>query len=235
MHVSELCLGTHSFGWKTSPETSYALLDAYREAGGNFIQASAVCPDFPMSSDWSGLPETHVGQWMNDRAVRRSDLVIATRLTLCRPVSDVRSVSRLIRAACEGSLRRFGVAHLDLLFLEWSDGLLPIDEIFAAVGMLVREGMLRYGAVSGFPSWRVADVIGLSILSGAHMHICPRIVELLREQGLDDVLVVVGGIIPDTDLPKLNELGIAGIFPPGTAMQDIVEYITSHARDRAAV
>ena len=61
-----------------------------------------------------------------------------------------------------------------------------------------------------------ADVIGLSILSGAHMHICPRVVELLRAQGLDDVQVVVGGIIPDQDLPKLHALGITGVFIPGT-------------------
>ena len=77
-----------------------------------------------------------------------------------------------------------------------------------------------------------ADVIGLSILSGAHMHICPRVVELLREQGLDDVLVVVGGIIPDVDIPKLNAIGVRGIFLPGTPMQDIVEYIRRHARSR---
>jgi methylmalonyl-CoA mutase, C-terminal domain len=80
-----------------------------------------------------------------------------------------------------------------------------------------------------------ADVIGLSILSGAHMHICPRIVELLREHKMDDVLVVVGGIIPDVDIPKLNELGIRGVFLPGTPMQDIVNFITGHARSRAAV
>jgi methylmalonyl-CoA mutase, C-terminal domain len=80
-----------------------------------------------------------------------------------------------------------------------------------------------------------ADVIGLSILSGAHMHICPRLVELLREQGLNDVMVVVGGIIPDVDIPKLNELGIEGIFLPGTPMQEIVNFITTHTRDRAAV
>ena len=70
-----------------------------------------------------------------------------------------------------------------------------------------------------------ADVIGLSILSGAHMHICPRIVELLREQNIEDVLVVVGGIIPDADVPKLNAIGITGVFQPGTPMQDIVEFI----------
>jgi methylmalonyl-CoA mutase C-terminal domain/subunit len=80
-----------------------------------------------------------------------------------------------------------------------------------------------------------ADVIGLSILSGAHMHICPRIVELLRERSMTDVLVVVGGIIPDVDIPKLNGLGITGIFLPGTPMQTIVEFITQHARTRTSL
>ena len=80
-----------------------------------------------------------------------------------------------------------------------------------------------------------ADVIGLSILSGAHMHICPRIMELLRERGMADVLVVVGGIIPDVDIPKLNSLGISGIFLPGTPMQAIVEFIRRHVRDRAGL
>src|ERR1700740_2702944 len=60
-----------------------------------------------------------------------------------------------------------------------------------------------------------ADVVGLSILSGAHLHVCPRIMELLKEKGLDDVLVVVGGIIPDADIPALNQVGIQGIFLPG--------------------
>jgi methylmalonyl-CoA mutase C-terminal domain/subunit len=77
-----------------------------------------------------------------------------------------------------------------------------------------------------------ADVIGLSILSGAHMHICPRVVELLKEQGLEDVLVVVGGIIPDVDIARLNEIGIRGVFIPGTPMQDIVDFINKNARER---
>jgi len=77
-----------------------------------------------------------------------------------------------------------------------------------------------------------ADVIGLSILSGAHMHICPRVMELLQKQGLDDVQVVVGGIIPDQDVTKLNALGIRGIFLPGTPMQQIVDFINGNARAR---
>lgn len=75
-----------------------------------------------------------------------------------------------------------------------------------------------------------ADVIGLSILSGAHNHICPRLMELLAAKGLDDVLVVVGGIIPDADLARLNAVGIEGVFQPGTPMQAISEFIESRVR-----
>jgi methylmalonyl-CoA mutase C-terminal domain/subunit len=77
-----------------------------------------------------------------------------------------------------------------------------------------------------------ADVVGLSILSGAHNHIVPRLMELLKAKGLDDVMVVIGGIIPGVDMPKLRELGVKGIFLPGTPMQEIIDYITGHARSR---
>ena len=77
-----------------------------------------------------------------------------------------------------------------------------------------------------------ADVIGLSILSGAHNHIIPRLMALLKEQQLDDVLVVIGGIIPDVDVPKLMEIGVKGIFLPGTPMQTIIDFINAHARAR---
>src|ERR1044071_3764763 len=80
-----------------------------------------------------------------------------------------------------------------------------------------------------------ADVIGLSILSGAHNHIAPRVMELLKEKGLDDVLVVIGGIIPDVDIPKLREIGVKGIFLPGTPMQEIIEFINTNARARSEV
>ena len=75
-----------------------------------------------------------------------------------------------------------------------------------------------------------ADVIGVSILSGAHAHICPRMMQLVKEKGLDDVLVLVGGIIPDADVPKLKEIGISGVFQPGTPMQDIIDFIQRHVR-----
>ena len=78
-----------------------------------------------------------------------------------------------------------------------------------------------------------ADVIGLSILSGAHNSICPRLMELLRERGLGDVLVVLGGIIPDADLPALKALGVAAVFRPGTPMQEIIDFIRANVPTKA--
>jgi methylmalonyl-CoA mutase C-terminal domain/subunit len=77
-----------------------------------------------------------------------------------------------------------------------------------------------------------ADVVGLSILSGAHNHIAPRLMELLKANGLDDVLVVIGGIIPDVDVPKLHQLGVKGVFLPGTPMQEIIDFINTNVRSR---
>ena len=74
------------------------------------------------------------------------------------------------------------------------------------------------------------DAVGLSILSGAHMNLFPRIMNLLHENKMDDVLVFAGGIIPDRDIPKLKELGISEIFPPGSSLQGIVDFVKTHVR-----
>jgi methylmalonyl-CoA mutase C-terminal domain/subunit len=77
-------------------------------------------------------------------------------------------------------------------------------------------------------------VVGLSILSGAHMALCPRVIQLLREQGMEDVLVLVGGIIPDEDVPKLRALGVRGVFGPGTSTQEIVDFIRREVGQKVA-
>jgi methylmalonyl-CoA mutase C-terminal domain/subunit len=76
------------------------------------------------------------------------------------------------------------------------------------------------------------DVIGLSILSGAHNAIVPRVTDLLRQNNVDDVLVLVGGIIPDVDIPPLKQSGVAAVFQPGTPMDDIVQFIRSNVKPR---
>ena len=70
-----------------------------------------------------------------------------------------------------------------------------------------------------------AHAVGLSILSGAHMTLVPRVVELLAAQGVDDVLVTVGGTIPADDIPELKELGVSAVFTPGASTQEIVDYL----------
>lgn len=77
------------------------------------------------------------------------------------------------------------------------------------------------------------DVIGLSILSGAHKTLFPRIMELLKQQGLTDVLVIAGGIIPEEDIPQMKNLGIKEIFGPGTQTERIVQFVFENAPKRS--
>ena len=79
---------------------------------------------------------------------------------------------------------------------------------------------------------RGANVIGLSILSGAHNAIVPRVSDLLKQNKMDDVILLVGGIIPDQDVEGLKKAGVAAIFQPGTAMDDIVKFIREHVKPR---
>jgi len=74
------------------------------------------------------------------------------------------------------------------------------------------------------------DAVGISILSGAHNTLCPRIVDLLRENGMDDTLVLVGGIVPQEDIAKLKANGVSEIFLPGTSTEDIVDFIRKNVR-----
>ncbi|NIO03274.1 MAG: methylmalonyl-CoA mutase [Proteobacteria bacterium] len=74
------------------------------------------------------------------------------------------------------------------------------------------------------------DVIGLSIMSGAHLPICQKLVDKMKEKKMDDVLIVVGGVIPKRDVPKLRELGIEGVFPGGTPFEESIRWIQEHVR-----
>ena len=76
------------------------------------------------------------------------------------------------------------------------------------------------------------DVVGLSILSGAHMTLVPRICALLRDKGMDDVLVTVGGIIPDDDVAPLKDAGVAAVFGPGTTIAEVADFLRANARSR---
>jgi methylmalonyl-CoA mutase C-terminal domain/subunit len=78
------------------------------------------------------------------------------------------------------------------------------------------------------------DAVGISILSGAHRTIVPRVCQLLRAEGLEDVLVIVGGIVPDEDIAELKQVGVAEVFQPGASTGQIVEFIRQHVRAATA-
>lgn len=72
------------------------------------------------------------------------------------------------------------------------------------------------------------DVIGLSIMSGAHIPICRKLMALIKEENIDDKLVLVGGVIPNQDMPRLEEMGVKGVFPGGARFEEIVQFIREH-------
>jgi methylmalonyl-CoA mutase C-terminal domain/subunit len=107
-----------------------------------------------------------------------------------------------------------------------------LARIFAEAGMEVVYTGLRQTPemIVATALQEDADVVGLSSLSGVHMYFFPRVVELLKQKGLDDVLVVGGGIIPREDMDELKQAGVHGIFGPGTPTTEIVEFIQTNAR-----
>jgi len=109
-----------------------------------------------------------------------------------------------------------------------------LARIFAEAGMeVVYTGLRQTPEMIVETAWQEdADVVGLSSLSGVHMYFFPRVVQLLKEKGLDDVLVVGGGIIPSEDVPELKKAGVAEIFGPGTPTAKIVEFIKQNVRAR---
>ena len=76
------------------------------------------------------------------------------------------------------------------------------------------------------------DAVGISILSGAHRTLCPRIVNLMHENGMDDTLILVGGIVPNEDIPELKANGVSEVFLPGTSTEDIVKFINANVRSQ---
>jgi aryl-alcohol dehydrogenase-like predicted oxidoreductase len=162
--VSELCLGAMQFGWLTNETTSLALLDAYRAAGGNFIQTT-TCG----RADGPGRcrSEEIVGAWLQANPRVRDSLVLSTRMRFARPVPGTRAgLAEAVRRQCEESLRRLRTTHLDLLVCEWSETCQPVDDVMGACDDLLRAGKLRYVGAAGFPVWRFMESLGRAARRG---------------------------------------------------------------------
>ena len=165
LKLSELCLGTLNFGWKTDEKTAFAILDAYHAAGGNFIQGSNHSPELFLPSTAATLSEEIVGRWWRSREVRREDLFLATRIHLRHPADPTAaSFNQLVREACRESLRRLQTSYLDMVIFEWNDGLVPMRVTLEAFDHVVRAGLVRFIGAANFPVWRVVDSLGRAFL-----------------------------------------------------------------------
>ena len=162
---SELCLGTLNFGWKTDEKSAFAILDAYRAAGGNFIQATHQSPELFLPSTLVAASEEMVGRWWRSRNLRRDELFLATRIHV-RPPMDLPEggLTKFLRDLVRESLRRLQADYVDLIIFEWSAGLAPLREPLAAFDHLVRRGFTRYLGAGNFPTWRVVDSLGRAYL-----------------------------------------------------------------------
>ncbi|MDQ7030106.1 MAG: aldo/keto reductase [Ardenticatenia bacterium] len=162
LHVSELCLGTMQFGWTADEATSFAILDAFFEAGGNFIDTadiySAWAPGNP-----GGVSEEIIGRWMKARGNRRQ-IVLATKVRgrmWAGPNGEGLSRKHIVEAV-EDSLRRLQTDYIDLYQAHAFDPSTPIEETMRAFEDLVRQGKVLYVGASNYPAWRLAEALAVS-------------------------------------------------------------------------
>jgi aryl-alcohol dehydrogenase-like predicted oxidoreductase len=162
LRVSEICLGTMTFGNQADQETSFAIMDVADKAGVTFIDTADV---YPLGGDLTmvGRTEEIVGAWLKERGARER-IVLATK---CRgamgPGANDEGLSRKhIISACEASLRRLQTDYIDLYQAHQVDLTTPIDETLRAYDDLVRSGKVRYIGCSNYPAWQLADALWTS-------------------------------------------------------------------------
>jgi aryl-alcohol dehydrogenase-like predicted oxidoreductase len=150
--TSELCLSTSNFARYAAQEESFAILDSFREAGGNFIQTSGICPGVNLGDGFLGMPEELLGRWLQVRRVERASIIVATRIALSRPViGGLATYTELIRQCAQDSIRRTGCSYLDFLIVEWTEAIVPVDESMSAFEAVIASGEVRYVVPANFP------------------------------------------------------------------------------------
>lgn len=161
LKVSELCLGTMTFGWGADESTTRAILDRFAEAGGNFIDTADVYSFWAEDND-GGVSETWIGRWLKDR--QRRDFVIATKVRGRMwegPNGEGLSRAHIMQAV-EDSLRRLQVEAIDLYQTHYPDDDTPLDETLRALDDLIRQGKVRYIGASNYPAWLLAKSLWVS-------------------------------------------------------------------------
>jgi aryl-alcohol dehydrogenase (NADP+) len=162
LDVLPLSLGGNVFGWTADRDTSFAVLDAFHAGGGDFIDtADAYSAWVPGNS--GGESETLIGEWLASR--RPENVVVATKVSQHPQFQGLSAAN--VRAAAEASLKRLGVETIDLYYAHFDDESVPLEETVAAFGDLVKDGLVRYTAVSNYTGPRIREWIGYAQAAGS--------------------------------------------------------------------
>jgi aryl-alcohol dehydrogenase-like predicted oxidoreductase len=164
LEVSALCLGTDVLGSRHDRQTSFRLLDYFREAGGTFVDTANFYAAW-LEGFRGGESESTIGAWLKDRGCR-SDMVLASKLGFDYPESAGGLTASEIERECEKSLRRLETDHLDVYYSHKDDRATPLEETMAAFDKLVRAGKVRVIGASNLAAWRIAEANQVSRMHG---------------------------------------------------------------------
>ncbi len=162
LKVSEFCLGTMQWGWTATEAQGFEVMDAFVEAGGNFLDTADVYSRW-VEGNPGGVSEMIIGRWVKDRR-NRNQVIIATKARgrmWDGPNGEGLSRAHLVKA-CEDSLRRLGTDYIDLYQTHWADDETPIDETLRALDDLVRAGKVRYVGCSNYKAWQLMEALWTS-------------------------------------------------------------------------
>lgn len=164
LRVFPLNLGGNVFGWTADRAATFAVLDAYREGGGNFVDTADVYSRW-VNGHQGGESEQLLGAWLRERGVR-DQMVIATKVGSGGPGLDAGLTADQIRQGCEASLQRLGVSHIDLYYAHRDDPKTPLEETLGAFDRLVKEGKVRWIAASNYSASRLREALAVSAARG---------------------------------------------------------------------
>ncbi|MEV4892787.1 aldo/keto reductase [Nonomuraea sp. NPDC055795] len=228
LSVFPLCLGTNVFGWTADREASYAVLDAYVEDGGNFLDTADV---YPAWATGESTAERIIGDWMIERG-NRDSLVLATKVGMLSGWTGL--APRTIRTAVENSLRRLRTDRIDLYWAHVDDEATPLADTLAAFDALVREGKVRHIGASNHTAPRLAQALKVSDDEGLARYVALQPAYNLMERGFEGPLrdVVAREGLSTTPYHALARGFLTGKYAPGVTVDSpragrAAEYLTT--------
>ncbi|MFI8258220.1 aldo/keto reductase [Streptomyces filamentosus] len=220
LRVFPLALGGNVFGWSADERQSFAVLDAYAAAGGNFLDTADVYSEWVEGNE-GGESETIIGRWMASRG-NRSDVVVATKVGHHSRLKGLAAPT--IKAGAEESLRRLGTDHIDLYYTHFDDESVPVEEIVTALDQLVKEGKVRAVAASNISPERLRASLDFAEAEGLARYVAlqPEYNLVAREKYEGPLLDVVAG----AGLAAVPYFGLAsgfltGKYRPGRTVESV--------------